>query len=64
MRGTRSAMHMKNTFKFLKNSRDLLSSENKLFEAMQKHFGMRDEPLWLLLRREWMSAKFVEKYYQ
>lgn len=54
-------MHMKNTFKFLKTSREALTSEQALFETLQRHFSVRDEPLWLLLRREWMGANFVEK---
>ena len=62
MGGSRSSGQIKNTFKFLKEVRDTITSEDKLFELFQRHFGVRDEPLWRLLKREWMGARFREKW--
>ena len=60
--GSRSAAHMKNTLKFLKEAKSSLISENRLFEYLQRHFAIRDEPLWRLLRREWMDNRCTDKW--
>lgn len=52
---------MKNVLKFLKESPESLTSEKKLFEALQRQFGVKDEALWRLLKREWMGAKITDK---
>ncbi|KAL3114256.1 hypothetical protein niasHT_014100 [Heterodera trifolii] len=57
---SRTPAQMKHMLKFLKEISVDITSEQQFFEALQRQFGVRDEPLWRLLRREWMGGKFVE----
>uniref|UniRef100_A0A183CN72 MIF4G domain-containing protein n=1 Tax=Globodera pallida TaxID=36090 RepID=A0A183CN72_GLOPA len=57
---SRTPTQMKHMLKFLKEASVDINSEQLFFETLQRQFAVREEPLWRLLRREWMSAKFVE----
>uniref|UniRef100_A0A914I8M4 GON-4-like protein n=1 Tax=Globodera rostochiensis TaxID=31243 RepID=A0A914I8M4_GLORO len=57
---SRTPAQMKHMLKFLREASVDITSEQLFFETLQRQFAVREEPLWRLLRREWMSAKFVE----